>query len=307
MAEDAKISRSLKELNRLTGLNLVLEGGNDDGGETLEKLSMLTAAYRDRYDRTNFVRNLLYGNVHSADIYAAASRFHIPESGRRVLYVIECPEGEAERAEHILKALFLRESGDLQAVLDEKRAVLIRQFRAKDTEEDKLSLAHMIVDMLNSEAMIKVRVGYGGEADSLKAMPDAFREAVLSLEIGRIFYSSETVLHYAGLGIGRLIYDLPEASSRLFLKELFGDGSPDDFDEETKSIINAFFDNNLNIAETARQLYVHRNTLVYRLEKLHQMTGLDLRVFDDAIAMKLAMMINSSLNQKKTKTGGSPI
>ena len=302
MAEDEKILKMLKDLKRLTGLSLKLEETDDD---TPEKLSMLAAAYRDRYDRTNFIRNLLYGNVDQTDLYAAASRFHIAEHGRRALYVVECTEGDAKSAEHILKALFLRESGDIQAVLDEKRAVLIRSLKNGDGETEKLSLAHMIVDMLNSEAMIKVRVGYGRDTESLGEMPQAFREASLSLEIGRIFYSGETVFHYSELGIGRLIYDLPEESSRLFIRELFGEGSPDDFDEETNSIINAFFENNLNIAETARRLYVHRNTLVYRLEKLHQMTGLDLRVFDDAIAMKLAMMINRSLSEKKMNTGGN--
>ena len=297
MAEEETISRSLAELKRLTGLTLVLSGESRPDADTAERLAMLTAAYREKYDRANFIRNLLYGNVQDTDVYAAASRFHIPEAGRRVLYVIECDEGRSEMAGQFLKALFLKESGDISAVLDEKRAVLIRSRKRGEDESDELTLAHTIVDMLNTEAMIKVRVGYGRETGSLKSMPEAFREAVMSLEIGRIFYSSETVLYYSRLGIGRLIYDLPEESGRLFLKELFGEGSPDDLDDETLSIIDAFFENNLNIAETARRLYVHRNTLVYRLEKLRQATGLDLRIFDDAIAMKLALMINSRLNR----------
>ena len=161
----------------------------------------------------------------------------------------------------------------------------------KETEDSLVSDAHTMVDMLSMEAMISARVGISQSAEVLGDLPEAFQNAVLSLRIGNMFYSSEPVLLYSRLGIGRLIHDLPEASCRMFMREVFGDISPDDFDEETTSIINAFFENNLNISETARQLYVHRNTLVYRLEKLHQLTGLDLRVFDEAMALKLAMMI----------------
>ena len=296
--EDAKMEKALEELRRLTGLRLTLEEGTTDE-ETRGKLAMLAAAYREKYDRTGFIRNLLYGNVDDADLDAAVSRFHISRESRRLVYLIDCEDRNAAAAGQILKALFATGNGDLHAVLDERRAVLIKTLRAKDGEQEILTLAHTIVDMLNTEAMLKARVGFGGESESLKGMPEAFREAMLALEIGRIFYSGENVLHYSRLGIGRLIYDLPEESCRLFLRELFEDGSPDDFDEETRTIINAFFENNLNISETARRLYVHRNTLVYRLEKLHQATGLDLRIFEDAIAMKLAMMISGSLKARE--------
>lgn len=301
MSAEENISRSLAELCRLTGLKLSFSQETDDPEDVAEKLAMLTAAYREKYDRSNFIRNLLGGNVQDADIYAAASKFHIVENGRRAVFVIDCENNSAEKAEKILKALFLSGSGDLQAVLDARRAVLIRSLKKSEGGEELNSLARMIVDMLNAEAMIRVRVGYGRITESLREMPGAFREALLSLEIGRIFYSSETVLCYMKLGIGRLIHSIPESEARLYIRELFGDGNPDDFDEETKSIIDAFFENNLNIAETARQLYVHRNTLVYRLEKMHQMTGFDLRNFDDAVALKIAMMIMRSLKDREEK------
>ena len=292
MNAEERLEKTLGELKKVTGLTLRLDKNDTESPEdAVEKVEMLTAAWREKYDRTNFLRNLLYGNISGADLYAAASRFHIPELGQRLLYVIECRSQSAEEAGRIIRQMFVLRSGDQLAVLDERRLVLLRALSAKDDETKLLTQAHTMVDMLNMEAMIRARVGYGAPIENLKELPEAYRNALLALEIGRIFYGSDTVLRYDRLGIGRLIHDLPEDTAAMFLREVFGDGSPDEFDEETVTIINAFFDNNLNISETARQLFVHRNTLVYRLEKLHQVTGLDLRNFDDAVELKLAMMI----------------
>ena len=300
MQERDELAGKLAELKKLTGLTFRIEdGGGEFPEDAAEKIGMLTAAWKEKYDRTNFLRNLLYGKVSEADLYAAASRFHIAENGRRLLYVVELKSELAEDAERILKQMLVSRPGDQVAVLDERRMILIKGISPKEREEELLATAHTMVDMLNMEAMISARVGYGSPIDNLRQLPEAFQNALLALEIGRIFYSSDPVVRYDKLGIGRLIHALPARSCRLFLREVFGDGSPDDFDEETRGIIEAFFDNNLNISETARQLYVHRNTLVYRLEKLHMSTGLDLRNFDDAVVLKLAMMIAGCMRAKE--------
>ena len=315
-AEHNQLTAVLEDLRRLTGLSLLVQDEVEDTDEAAEKLKLLADAYREKYDKTNFIRNLLHGAIAEADLYTAASRFHIPETGRRMLYVLECQPQDIKEASRIMKHLFLSSGGDQFAVLDDQHMILIRDLggerrpesrkrgrktartSAEEPEEKYRTLAHTIVDMLNTEAMIRVRVGYGGPVENIRELPDSYREAMLSLTIGKIFMTNEVVLCYGHLGIGRLIHDLPEETCRHFLKEVFKDGSPDDFDEETVSIINAFFENNLNISETARQLYVHRNTLVYRLEKLHQATGLDLRVFDEALELKIAMMISESLKYR---------
>ena len=113
----------------------------------------------------------------------------------------------------------------------------------------------------------------------------------MALEVGKIFYVDKNVIAYSNLGIGRLIYQLPLPLCKMFIKEIFMNTSPDEFDEETLTTINKCFENNLNVSETSRQLYIHRNTLVYRLDKLQRSTGLDLRVFDDAITFKIALMV----------------
>ena len=299
MQEQNELTRPLAELKKLTGLPFELRDGEEIPEDAAEKITMLLAAWKEKYDRTNFLRNLLYGNLLEADLYAAASRFHIAEHGRRLLYVIDLKSESALEAERILKQMPVMRSGDQLAVLDGKRMILLKSLAQKDKEEELLGTARTMVDMLSMEAMISARVGYSAPIDNLRQLPEAFQNALLALEIGRIFYGSDTVVRYDKLGIGRLIHSLPEKSCRLFLAEVFGDGSPDDFDEETRGIIEAFFENNLNISETARQLYVHRNTLVYRLEKLHMTLGLDLRSFDDAVVLKLAMMIAGCMRAKE--------
>ena len=151
--------------------------------------------------------------------------------------------------------------------------------------------AHVVLDTLNSEAMSSVHVSYGTIVNSLKEVSRSYKEAKMALDVGKIFYSDKNVVAYSNLGIGRLIYQLPIPLCKMFIKEIFNGKSPDDFDEETLSTINKFFENSLNVSETSRQLFIHRNTLVYRLDKIQKSTGLDLRVFDDAITFKIALMV----------------
>lgn len=289
---------SLAELKKLTGLDLKLADEDKYDDDTSEKLKMLIGAYKDRYDKSSFVRNLLSGKITEPNIYTEASRFHIQDTGRWIVYVIECKNGIVDTVTKVMKHLFVSSSADQFVVLDGHRFALIRTMKKKSDDGDALALAHMIVDMLNTEAMIQARVGYGSLVTELKGLAKSYREARISLEVGSTFYSTENVLGYSRLGIGRLIYQLPDETCRMFLGEVFGDFNPDDLDDETVAIIDSYFENNLNISETARALYVHRNTLVYRLDKLRQLTGLDLRVFDDAVELKIGMMVSSCLKAR---------
>lgn len=292
------LDRALAELKKQTGLDLCL-AESEDAETAAEKIRMLTAAYREKYDKSSFLRNLMQGTISGTEIYSAAARFHISESEKRVLYIIECKKSDTAEAERIVKNLFLTKSGDQFTVLNEKNLVLIKVFRSKDGEKEYRTLADTMVDMLNTEAMIPVKTGYSSVTENLSEIPKAFREAGLALEIGRIFYGSENAFCYDRLGIGRLIHDLPEEPCRMYLREVFGSSDPIELDDDTMMIIHAFFENNLNISETARQLYVHRNTLVYRLEKVHVETGLDMRNFDDAVEMKIALMISDCLRARQ--------
>ena len=188
-------------------------------------------------------------------------------------------------------SLFSTKTKDFITAVDEKNIIIVKEIKDKDTYEDLEKTAQVIVDMLNTEAMARVRVAFGTIIKDIKEVSRSYKEAKMALDVGKIFYSDKKVMAYSNLGIGRLIYQLPLPLCKMFIKEIFDDNTPDNFDEETLTTINKFFENNLNVSETSRQLYIHRNTLVYRLDKLQKSTGLDLRVFEDAITFKIALMV----------------
>ena len=191
----------------------------------------------------------------------------------------------------MLKSLFSSQNGDYITAVDEKNIILIKALEREDDLDTIEKTADMIVDMMNSEAMMNVRVAYGTVVSELREVSKSYKEATMAMDVGKIFYAEKCVISYAKLGIGRLIYQLPVNLCKIFIEEIFGDNVPYDMDEETLTTINKFFENNLNVSETSRQLFIHRNTLVYRIEKLQKSTGLDIRVFDDALTFKIALMV----------------
>ena len=199
-----------------------------------------------------------------------------------------------------VKGLFSDKNKDFVTEVDEQNIILVKDATELGSEEEAENIARMIVDTLHAEAMVRVRVGYGTAVDKLQDIPKSYQEAKMALEVGNIFYVESETISYARLGIGRLIYQLPMSLCEMFIAEIFGERKLD-LDDETLVTIQKFFENNLNISETARQLYVHRNTLVYRLERLQKMIGLDIRKFEDAMTFKIAMMVIAHMTYQ---TGG---
>ena len=189
--------------------------------------------------------------------------------------------------------MFSSQAGDYITAVDESNVILIKALNADSTYEDMAEVAETIVAMVNAEAMMNVRVSFGTVVQELKDVSKSYKEAKMALDVGKIFYAEKSVVAYSALGIGRLIYQLPVNLCKLFIDEIFGDNVPSELDDETLTTINKFFENNLNVSETSRQLFVHRNTLVYRIEKIQKSTGLDLRNFDDALTFKIALMVVS--------------
>ena len=225
------------------------------------------------------------------DIYNRAKKLHIETSVKRVVFLIETKNEKDVSALETVKGLFAGKKKDFITQVDEKNIILVREVAENESYEDMEKTAKVILDMLNTEAMTMVHVAYGTIVQEIKDVSRSYKEAKMALDVGKIFYSDRNVIAYSSLGIGRLIYQLPMPLCKMFIKEIFGSKSPDDFDEETIATINKFFENSLNVSETSRQLYIHRNTLVYRLDKLQKSTNLDLRVFDDAITFKIALMV----------------
>lgn len=259
-------------------------------------LQNLLHAYKERFDKNNFFQNLILDNLLLVDIYNRAKKLRIENEVHRVVYVIEAKFDKDNGALEMLKSLFFSQSGDYVTAVDEQSIILIKRFEENASHKDFSAIADTIVGMMNTEAMLKVNVAYGGMIKELKDVSKSYKEAKMALDVGKIFYADKEVIAYNSLGIGRLIYQLPINLCKMFIDEIFGNGILEALDEETLITVNMFLENNLNVSETARQLFVHRNTLLYRLEKLQRATGLDIRIFEDALTLKIALMVVSYRN-----------
>lgn len=274
---------------------LLAKGGSDDvymvGKLASFQIQSLLVAYKERFDKDNFIKNLLLDNLLLVDIYNRAKKLHIETNIRRVVFIIETQHEKDVNALETVRNLFAAKTKDFVTAVDEKNIILVKEVKDGENYEDLEKTANTVLDMLNTEAMTQVHVAFGTIVSEIKEVSRSYKEAKMAMDVGKIFYSNKNVVAYSKLGIGRLIYQLPLPLCRMFIKEIFDGKSPDDFDEETLTTINKFFENSLNVSETSRQLYIHRNTLVYRLDKLQKSTGLDLRVFEDAITFKIALMV----------------
>ena len=245
---------------------LVTSGGSEDaymiGKIAVCEIQNLIVAYKERLDKNNFIQNLLLDNLLLVDIYNRAKKLRIDTEARRVVFIVETKYEKDNSAMETIKSLYASKPKDYITAIDEKNIIIVKE---------------------------------------IKDVSRSYKEAKMALEVGKIFYADKIIVPYNNLGIGRLIYQLPIPLCQMFMKEVFGEQLPDTFDEETLTTINKFFENNLNVSETSRQLYVHRNTLVYRLEKLQKSTGLDIRVFDDALTFKIAMMVVSYMKYMETQ------
>ena len=264
------------------------------------QIQNLLVAYKERYDKDNFIKNLLLDNLLLVDIYNRAKKLHIETDVRRVVFLIETKTEKDSNALETVRGLFTGKTQDFITAVDEKNIILVKELKDNEGYEDMDKIARVILDMLNTEAMEKVQIAYGTIVQEIKDVSRSYKEAKMALDVGKIFYSDRDIVAYGNLGIGRLIYQLPMPLCKMFIKEIFDGKSPDDFDEETLTTINKFFENSLNVSETSRQLYIHRNTLVYRLDKLQKSTNLDLRVFEDAITFKIALMVVKYMKYMET-------
>ncbi|MCI6122136.1 MULTISPECIES: PucR family transcriptional regulator [Lachnospiraceae] len=257
----------------------------------VSQLENLLFAYKERMDKNRFIQNLILDNLLLVDVYNQAKKMKIPVELRRTVFLIEAKNEGENLILETLKGLYATGTKDFVTAVDEKHVILVRALEKTDDYQKLAQIARELVDTLNMEAMVSVRVSYGTIIEELKDVSKSYKEADMALEVGRVFYSDKNILAYNELGIGRLIHQLPSSLCEMFLEEVFQGNVADQFEEEELTTVYTFFDNNLNISETARQLYVHRNTLVYRLEKIQKKTGLDVRVFDDALTFKIAMMV----------------
>lgn len=278
------------------GYILVILGNSEDsytvGKIAAFQIQTLLIAYKERFDKDNFVKNLLLDNLLLVDIYNRSQKLHIETNARRVVIIAETNIDNEATALESLKKLFKGRPNDFVTAVDEHNLIVVKRVDEGEDYEDVRRVAEQVFGLFNgNDQRETVHVSYGTIVNEIREVSRSYKEAKMALDVGKIFYDDQNVIAYSALGIGRLIYQLPIPLCKMFIKEIFDGQSPDDFDEETIITINKFFENSLNVSETSRQLYIHRNTLVYRLDKLQKSTGLDLRVFEDAITFKIALMV----------------
>ena len=263
----------------------------------VSELENLIVAYKEKLDRSVFFQNLLLDNLLLVDIHNRSKKLRISNNVRRAILIFEVEQDSEPIASQMLSGLFTVQNGNYLTEVDENSVILVKALEDKEGYQELEEAARTAVDMLNTEAMIKTRGAYGTIVDELKDLSRSYKEAKMAMDVGRIFDAGKRVISYNELGIGRLIYQLPPNLCRMFIREIFGEGEMIEFDQETLSTIDTFFENNLNVSETARQLFVHRNTLVYRIEKLMKSTGLDIRTFEDAMTLRIALMVTAYLKE----------
>ena len=257
--------------------------------------------YEDKHDRGTFVKNIIMDNILPGDIYIRAKELHFATDAPRAVFLVRQVDHSDVATVDVLTGMFPDKMQDFVLSINETDVAVIKQISGTVTAEDLEKIAVNMEETLKNELRIKTIIGIGTVAEHLRELADSYKEAQTAIEVGKVFDSEKSVMHYENLGIGRLIYQLPTTLCEIFLKEVFKKNSLDSLDQETLFTINKFFENSLNVSETSRKLFVHRNTLVYRLEKIRKLTGLDLRQFDHAIVFRVALMVRQYLDSRENR------
>ena len=308
-APEAPVTYAGKTFFALKGWNpsygfAVLVDGDDAAADAVCRMSQVSLNftkdyYEEKHDKGTFVKNIITDNILPGDIYIRAKELHFQTELPRAVLLIR-QRGRADVAVvELLQSMFNDPGQDFVISVNETDIALVRQVPPETTGEELTKLARTIEDRLKTELFARTTIGIGTVSEHLRELADSYKEAQVAIEVGKVFDTEKTMINYENLGIGRLIYQLPTTLCEIFLSEVFKKNSIDSLDQETLFTINMFFENSLNVSETSRKLFVHRNTLVYRLEKIKKLTGLDLREFDDAIIFKVALMVKKYLASRE--------
>ena len=285
---------------------IVFVEGEDDTAERLAdilsiSLSTIKNLYDEKYDKNSFIKNTILDNILPSDIYIKGKELRFNTEEVRVVFLIKFLSRTEVLPFNMVQQIFPDKNKDYVISISEQDIVVVKETKGGTDIREIEKLARSIADTLGTEFYAKVAIGIGTAVDNIKDLARSYKEAQTAIEVGKVFDTEKTVISYENLGIGRLIYQLPTTLCEMFLQEVFKYGSLESLDHETLMTIQCFFENNLNVSETSRKLFVHRNTLVYRLEKIRKLTGLDLREFDNAITLKVALMVKRYLTTKPVK------
>ena len=280
--------------------------GEDEQAKTYCNLAYISlseakAFYEEKHDRGTFVKNIIMDNILPGDIYLRAKELHFSTESPRAVFLVRQVGHTDVGTLDVVTNLFPDRLQDFVLSINETDVAVVKQINGSTTEEDLERMAKKIEDTLRNELFVRTVIGIGTISEHLRSLADSYKEAQTAIEVGKVFDTEKSIINYENLGIGRLIYQLPTTLCEIFLSEVFKKNTIESLDQETLFTINKFFENNLNVSETSRKLFVHRNTLVYRLEKIKKLTGLDLRLFDHAIVFKVALMVRKHLSSREMR------
>ena len=311
LSEDQAVHFSGKTVKALTNYGssfdyAVFVDGDDDVARSLclmahVALNCTKIYYEEKHDKATFVKNIITDNILPGDIYIRAKELHFAADQNYTVFLVRQLGSVDVGAVDVLQGLFPDRQLDFVISINETDAAVVKAVSADVDQAGLMALASQMEEALKSQLFVKTIIGIGGVVEHLRELADSYKEAQVAIEVGKVFDTEKTIITYENLGIGRLIYQLPTTLCEIFLGEVFKKNSIDTLDQETLFTINKFFENNLNVSETSRKLFVHRNTLVYRLEKIKKMTGLDLRQFDHAIVFKVALMVKKYLSSRENR------
>ena len=278
--------------------------GDDDQARTYCSLAYIClndakAFYEEKHDRGTFVKNIIMDNILPGDIYIRAKELHFATDAPRAVFLVRQFGRSDVATVDVLSGMFSDKLQDFVISINETDIAVVKQLPGETEPEELERIARSMEETLRNELFVKTVIGIGTVVTHLRELADAYKEAQTAIDVGKVFDTEKSIINYENLGIGRLIYQLPTTLCDIFLSEVFKKNSIDSLDQETLFTINKFFENNLNVSETSRKLFVHRNTLVYRLEKIKKLTGLDLRQFDHAIVFKVALMVRKYLSSRE--------
>ncbi|MCI6227457.1 MAG: helix-turn-helix domain-containing protein [Candidatus Faecousia sp.] len=310
-ASDSIVTFAQKSFKAIMGSSNYFEyavfcSGDDETARSFCQMAFIAlndakTFYEEKHDRGTFVKNIIMDNILPGDIYIRAKELHFATDAPRAVFLIRQVGHSDVATVDVLTAMFPDKMQDFVLSINETDVAVVKQVSGNVTAEDMEKVAQSMEETLKNELRIKTIIGIGTVAEHLRELADSYKEAQTAIEVGKVFDTEKSIMHYENLGIGRLIYQLPTTLCEIFLKEVFKKNSLDSLDQETLFTINKFFENSLNVSETSRKLFVHRNTLVYRLEKIRKLTGLDLRQFDHAIVFRVALMVRQYLASRENR------
>ena len=286
--------------------NVVFVEGDDKTAQSTAAILAVSLAniknlYDEKYDKCSFIKNIILDNILPSDIYIKGKELRFNAEESRVVFLIKFYGKSDMLPYEMVQNMFPDKNRDYVISVGENDIVLVKEVKTNIDTKEIEKIATGIAQTLSSEFYTKVAIGISTVVDNIKDLARAYKEAQVAIEVGKVFDTEKNIISYENLGIGRLIYQLPTTLCEMFLQEVFKKGSIESLDRETLMTVQCFFENNLNVSETSRKLFVHRNTLVYRLEKIRKITGLDLREFEHAITFKVALMVKKYLTSKPVK------